>query len=406
MEIGIVGAGIGGLVAALGLQRDGHGVAVFERAHQPGAIGAGLSLFGNSFAALDAVGLGGVVRPLTGGDASLFRAGQRDPSGRWLTILPPAAVALLRVVHRAELHRGLLTALRPGTLRPGTEASVAPDGSPVLTVAGNRLHFDLVIAADGINSRARAALGLDPGLRYSGYTAWRGVTRGPVKLNGDAGETWGRGCRFGIVPLPDGRVYWFATQNLPPETVFVDGRAELLKSFGDWHAPIRELLEDTDPEALLRHDVSDLARPLESFVRRRTILLGDAAHAMTPDLGQGAGQAIEDAAAITLLLRESMNGGGCGAAGPDTGNPDAASPGAAALDAAVRAYDSSRRPRSQRIARRSRVAGQVGQWEQPVAVAVRDAVLRAIPGRLAGEAALRVQQWEGPAASTRGRPVF
>ncbi|MBX3093246.1 MAG: FAD-dependent monooxygenase [Cryobacterium sp.] len=372
MRIGIIGAGIGGLVAALALQRDGHGVTVFERQQRPGAIGAGLSLFGNAFTALDAVGVGELVAPLTSKDVAMLAAGQRRPSGRWLVRMPPDASASLRVLHRADLHDALSSALRSGTLRPASEATVATDGSPTLMAAGSSESFDLVIAADGIRSDARRSLGLDPGVRYAGYTAWRGVTRTAVNVHGEAGETWGRGRRFGVAPLPDGRVYWFATQTLPPGTEFEDERQAILDRFGDWHDPIGELVEATDPSAVLRHDIHELARPLASFVRGRTILLGDAAHAMTPDLGQGAGQAIEDAASIALLLRRHK------------------------VDDAVRIYDRVRRPRSQAIARRSRTAGRIAQFSAPLAAHLRDTALTLAPARIVGSAVHRVQTWTPP----------
>ncbi|AIY00698.1 FAD-binding monooxygenase [Arthrobacter sp. PAMC 25486] len=370
MKIGIIGAGIGGLVAALWLQRDGHQVDLFEQQARPAAIGAGLSLFGNSFDALDAVGLGSLVRRVTSGEAAAFKAGQRSPSGAWMVVLPPKATASLRAVHRAALHNALTEALTPGTLHLGADAAVSPEGAPEITVNGGTGHFDLVIAADGINSAARQALGLDPGLRYAGYTAWRGVTDGPFDLGREAGETWGRGERFGMVPLPDGRVYWFATANLPPETRLADDRAELLCRFGSWHQPIAALLENTAPDAVLKHDIRDLATPLPSYGRGRTLLLGDAAHAMTPDLGQGAGQAIEDAAAIVLLAREGRLG--------------------------LPSYDKARRRRSQLIASRSRVMGRVGQLSSPFAAGLRDAALRLVPGSVVGAAAVKFQAWAPP----------
>lgn len=398
MRIGIIGAGIGGLVAALGLQRDGHDVTVFERQERPGVAGAGLSLFANSFAALDAIGLADLVLPLTSQDAPMLRSGLRTPSGRWSVLVPAGAATSVRALHRTDLHAALVGALLPGSLRTGVEASVRSDGSATVAVrgpgeghddghdergrdeSGHDEPCDLVVAADGIQSRARAALGLDTGVRYAGYTAWRGVTRSPVDVGGEAGETWGRGKRFGVVPLPDGRVYWFATQTLPPGTTSADEQQEVLRQCGSWHDPIRALVEATDTRDVLRHDVCDLRRPLRSYAKGATILLGDAAHAMTPDMGQGAGQAIEDAATLVLLLRATGASDGPGIAQVTGG------------------YDRARLARSQQIARRSRAAGRIGQLSSPVAVGVRDTAMRISPARLAVSAAARLQRWQPPEA--------
>lgn len=376
MQIGIIGAGIAGLVAAAAMQRDGHEVRVFERRADSEAVGAGLSLFANAFGALEAMGLRGVVEPLTSPVIGEFKAGQRRPSGAWMVVMPPAAIASLRAVHRSDLHRALVTDLAPGTLVLGREASVHPHGEAVITVDGAEQAFDLVVAADGIRSRSRARLGLDSGLRYAGYSAWRGVTEGTVDLGGEAGETWGRGRRFGVVPLPDGRVYWFATDNLPEGTVFGDEREAALERFAGWHAPIRQLIEATPRGAVLRHDIHDLAKPLSSFVKDKTVLMGDAAHAMTPDLGQGAGQGIEDAAALTLLLREVGTN--------------------SSLKDALLRYDRQRRARSQSVAQRSRAMGQVAQLGHPAAVLLRDLALQATPNTVIARGAQNVQAWSPP----------
>ncbi|GAA1316412.1 FAD-dependent monooxygenase [Leucobacter albus] len=375
MRIAVIGAGVGGLVAAAGLQADDHEVTVFERRASPSPDGAGLTLFSNAFEALDMLGLGDAVRAVSSDAIATMRAGQRHPSGSWLVTVPPSAVASLRSVHRVELHRALSGQLRDGTIRAGAAARVASGGSPSVTVGTRTEQFDLVVVADGARSANRAALGMDPGLRYAGYTAWRGVTSEPVDINGEAGETWGRGQLFGIVPLPDGRVYWFGTLNTAPGTTFADEHEAVTRHFAGWHAPIHHCLAATHPAAVIRHDIYDLARPLDTLARGRTVLLGDAAHAMTPNLGQGAGQGIEDAATLALLLRDTRP---------------------SELGAALARYSTLRQKRTRAIMQRSRMAGRVAQASGPVAAALRNTALRLTPGRVLGAVSQRLHSWPRP----------
>ncbi|QQB63301.1 NAD(P)-binding protein [Kytococcus sedentarius] len=162
MRIGIIGGGIGGLTAAVALQSDGHTVTVYERRADAGAVGTGLTLFGNAFAALDAIELGDLVREVSSTAVGRLRSGQRQPSGRWLVALPPSDAPGVRSLHRSDLHQALVTRLAPGTLRLGEAARVSEDGAPIVTVNRNEEQFDLVVAADGIRGEARARWGLDP----------------------------------------------------------------------------------------------------------------------------------------------------------------------------------------------------------------------------------------------------
>ncbi|MBM2615619.1 FAD-dependent monooxygenase [Actinoplanes sp. LDG1-06] len=345
-RVAIIGAGIGGLTTAIGLQRHGWDVTVFERSAANSPAGAGLSLFGNAFRAFDVVGVGDAVREIAGSPPRL-PAGQRRRDGRWLATMPLESLRDMRVVHRADLHRVLSAALEPGTVRFGETVEEVPGG------------FDLVVAADGLRSGMR-----DTAIRYSGYTSWRAVTNRPVELDG-AGESLGRGERVGLAPLPDGRVYWFGVASLPAGTHFADEYAEVRRRFDGWHSPVPQVLDAVDPAALVRTDVYELARPLTSFVRGNVVLLGDAAHAMTPDLGQGAAMAVEDAATLTHLL---------------TTMP---------LSAALPAYDASRRPRTRAIARKARAMGRLLQSRSPL----RDLVLRFTPTGVVTRQLESVEGW-------------
>lgn len=149
----------------------------------------GLTLFGNAFAALDTTGLGELVRSISSDAAGKLRSGQRQPSGRWLVSLPPSDAPSVQSLHRADLHQALVNRLGSDTLLPGRSVRVAPDGTSVVSVDGREKDFDVVIAADGLRSKARKRWGLDRRLRYAGYAAWRGVTASRGHLADEGGET-------------------------------------------------------------------------------------------------------------------------------------------------------------------------------------------------------------------------
>jgi 2-polyprenyl-6-methoxyphenol hydroxylase-like FAD-dependent oxidoreductase len=165
------------------------------------------------------------------------------------------------------------------------------------------------------------------------------------------------------MPLSDGRVYCYAAAPVDPGGRAGDELAELVRLFGTWHEPIPGLLAMARPEDVLRHDVAELAAPLPSFHRGRIALLGDAAHSMTPNLGQGACQALEDAAVISRL-----------AAGTE---PDA-------VAGMLARYTAARLPRATDVVRWSRRAATMTTWASPPAVAFRNTVTR-LTGRLAPE---------------------
>ncbi|MDN6707297.1 FAD-dependent monooxygenase [Corynebacterium glyciniphilum] len=359
MRIAVIDAGIAGLVAAAGLQKAGHEVAVFERRSNSDAVGAGLTLFGNAFEALDLVGLGDTVRGVSSAAIASMRAGQRSPSGGWLTTAPASATGSMRSVHRQDLHRALTDSLVPGTLHTGSPATVDPSGGPHIVLDHDTARVDpvdLVIVADGIHSPNRRVLGLDTGLHYVGYTAWRGVTSEPVDIHDEAGETWGRGQIFGIVPLPDNRIYWFGTLNCPSGTIYPEEHAEVRRRFAGWHPPIQDCIAATPPGDLMRHDIYDLLTPLTSLTKRRTVLIGDAA-------------------TLTVLLR-------------------GVSP--SSLGAALNTYTELRHARTTSIMQRSRWAARAAQASHPLLAGLRDMALRLTPGGVLGAANRRMHRWPRP----------
>ncbi|MFF5533556.1 FAD-dependent monooxygenase [Streptomyces cinerochromogenes] len=376
----VVGGGIGGLAAALGLRRIGWEVRVVERAATLADAGAGISLHANGLRALDAVGVGAEVRAAA---RPQYTGGTRTPSGRWLarmdgTLLERELGSPIVGIPRAVLHRLLRAALPAECLLVGETVHTldlsAPDrvGVPL----GDRvLDADLVVAADGVHSRLRGLLCPDhPGPVYGGSTVLRAITDGPVEVRTDFELTWGPGVEFGHSGFADGRAEWHAVLNAPPGVRHTDPLGVLRERFRDWHEPIPALLAATRPEAVLHHDIHELLTPLPAFTAGRVALLGDAAHAMTPHLGQGACQALEDAATLAAAL---------------AGEPS--------VGAALARYDAERRPRAQSVARAARQAGRMGQQlSHPLAVALRDTGLRLAPSRATMRAILRHADWTPP----------
>ncbi|HWM06617.1 MAG TPA: FAD-dependent monooxygenase [Actinophytocola sp.] len=363
----IVGGGIGGLAAAAGLVRAGWSVRVLEQAAGFTEVGAGISLWPNAFRALAAVGMTSGLEEGRIGVAG----GLRDWRGRWIVRMDDADQAKEHtagavVAHRARLLAELLDLVPARCRLSGTRVrGVRRDGErAVVEHDGGELAADLVVGADGVRSVVRGALWPDAEPpRYSGHTAWRLVLPRPGIL-ADAGaqawaETWGPGGVFGLFPMPGDQIYSYATATVPPGGHASDGElAEVRRRFRDWCDPIPAVLAAARPDQVLRNDIYHLP-PLASYVSGPVVLLGDAAHAMTPNLGQGGCQALEDAATLTILL---------------VAEPD--------LEVALRRYDELRRPRTQDLYRRSLLGGRVSHLRAAPARVARNALLRALPRSL------------------------
>ncbi|WP_137991580.1 FAD-dependent monooxygenase [Streptomyces vilmorinianum] len=398
----VVGAGIGGLAAALGLRHTGWEVTVVDRAPVRDDAGAGISLAANGLRALDALGVGPAVRAAARGQ---YTGGTRTPDGSWLarmdgTALERALGTPIVGIPRATLHRLLRAALPTEALIVGAEVTGLDRSAPgrvrvhirtradasASTHGGTHLDADLVVAADGVHSRTRAALFPGhPGPVHSGSTVLRALTRRPLDLPTDFEITWGHGAEFGHIAFADGRAEWHAVLNSPAGIRHTDPLGEVRRRFSGWHDPIPALLDTTHAEDVLHHDIHELATPLPSFVAGRVALLGDAAHAMTPNLGQGACQALEDAVVLAAALARE----------PDT-------------DTALGSYDAQRRPRAQAVALAARKAGRMGQQlSGRAAVAVRNTALRLAPSGATVRMILRHADWTPPALPARpsGAPL-
>jgi len=307
MKVAVIGGGIAGLCAAVALERIGVDAEIFERSSSIQEIGAGLSLWPNATFALQELGL---LEPCERAGSRVHRIGLRDPGGReWASVESSGHATPALCLDRPALLSVLLAAVDPERIHVshGCESvSLEAEGSRKPRVHledGRTLEFDAVIGADGMGSVVRRFVtGRVERPVYRGYLIWRGVADvlPAAYAAGDITEAWGKGERFGIMPIGDGKVCWYATRN-QPDTASPQGKAEILERFGGWHAPIAEVVAATRESAIVRTPALD--RPTTwRWARGRVVLIGDAAHPMTPNLGQGTCQAVEDALALSRLL--------------------------------------------------------------------------------------------------------
>ncbi|MGE7384051.1 FAD-dependent oxidoreductase [Streptomyces sp. NPDC004126] len=338
----VVGAGVGGLATAIGLRRAGWSVRVLEGRAALERYGTAFGIHPTAQSALDRLGLGEALRARA---LPYRRAHIRRPDGRVLAALP-----LERVERKAG--RPELLVARPHLIDALLAELGRLGGADV--EYGQRLtdprtlDADLVVGADGINSSVRTAhFGTRSGVRAVGTVAWIGIAGFET---GIYGETWGDGRFFGMTPVEPGRTNWYAA--VPEATT----AGELRAAFEGWHDPVPQVLAETDPATWIRYEMRHLHPALPAFVTGdRIALVGDAAHAMTPNLGQGACTALLDAEALTRAV---------------------AAHGRTGLPAALRAYDAERRRSAQRVALGSRTLHRFVTTRRP---ALRDALIGLLP---------------------------
>jgi len=364
MKIAIIGAGIGGLGTALSLQRLGLEVTVYEAAKAIKPIGAGIGLAANAMKALEQLG---IAQNVMARGRPLVSLRMLDDQGKIISdqnteLMDKMERGKNLVIHRAALHEVLLEHLKPETLICGKKCSGIKQYEDEVSVRfsdGTEIVAHLIIAADGIHSTIRKQLIPTSVPRFAGYTCWRAVIENPgTSINHSvSAETWCKQGRFGISPLTNNKIYWYACikthQNNPQmQNMTPTG---LASHFSGTQAPIQDLLNATRVDQLIWNDILDL-KPLKRFVYGNVVLLGDAAHATTPNMGQGACQAIEDAVVLGQCLQQNGQ-----------------------LQNALKAYEKRRISRTKKIMQLSRFLGWVSHWQQPFWCNLRNSIFRIMP---------------------------
>ena len=366
MNVNIIGGGIGGLAAAVALQRRGFDAHVYEAAARLEPAGKGIWVPTNAMLVLDRLGLGGAVAER---GVELKRIEVRDKRSGVLQAIDLGEVQAhfgrtTVSILRAELQAVLAEALRGGTLHLGKQCErVRSDenGAVALFEDGTEVSGDVLIGADGIRSVVRETVVPSVALRYAGQTCYLGLAEGklPPELARTVWEVWGGKCRFGVSAVAEDRAYWFAPITAPEGAEEVDDvTAYLSDLYADFPAPIPDVIQRTPASEVIRIDLHDFV-PIKRWSKARVVLVGDAAHATTPNLGQGGAQAIEDAYVLAeALARETT------------------------VEGAFAAYKRVRQPKAKRIVRTAWWLGQLAHAKAPWVKGLRNAALRLTPDRV------------------------
>jgi 2-heptyl-3-hydroxy-4(1H)-quinolone synthase len=356
----VVGGGIGGLAVAGLLSRLGVGVDLWERTPEWKPVGAGIMLAFNAMTVMKALGVDETLRAR---GMAFATGGVTTENGTFLANADMRPLAEKHgpslAIHRAALHAVLVDAARDVRVKRGcTVDALTQDGDAAAATCsdGTTERYALVIGSDGIHSRVRELLFGNIPTRYSGYRCWRGVVADIPGVEGTV-EMWGRGRRLGMVRVGEGQLYFFATLNAParaedPEAGRVKRFRENYGMFGGQAPALLASLSDDTP--LIHGDIDEVWAP--QWHKGNAVLLGDAAHAMTPNFGQGAAMALEDALILVQHLWAAPR-----------------------ISDALTAYAQERMPRVKAVQDGARQFGQLSQLENGLVRSMRDVVLKMTP---------------------------
>ncbi len=364
MRIGILGAGIGGLAAALACQQAGIDFELFDHAENPLSGGVALTLWANGLGALKELG---AFQQGMDWLHSIHEGSLRTDKNENLYKLPldwmQSTYGYKPVcVRRSELVTRLYNTLQAPTIhRMHCEDVTLTDAAGVMVrfSEGPREEFDGVIAADGIHSIVRRRF-IEDSLRTVDYTAWRGIAIDAEVPAASMGEYMGPGMRFGYATINKSSTYWFATVNdrllpLGPKTSWEN----IADRFSTFPKIVQSCIESTPTQAVLRSSLQ-YVHPCTPMAKETVGLIGDAAHAITPNLGLGAGLALEDARFLLRALKY--------------GQP---------IQQVLLRYEQNRSNRVARIARFTRWLGQGMQLENRRLVQLRNHAIRRVPNTVA-----------------------
>jgi 2-polyprenyl-6-methoxyphenol hydroxylase-like FAD-dependent oxidoreductase len=370
----IVGGGISGIATALALKKVGLTVSIYEKKSQNSLVGSGIILSGNVIATLDYLD---VLAPVLSQGITSDRFLILDHHGKPITtIQSKQKYPLFIFIHRNELIDILFEAL--------TDKHIYYDKRLVFFTTDHKksqLYFedgtivktDYLLGCDGVHSMVRTQLFPNKQLRYAGYTCWKGIVEQPPEFYTTVpSETWGPKGRFGIIPLSKNRFYWYALKNAEPNNLQHKTwkTKDIVSNFADYHDPIPQLIGSTSEELITHRDIYDL-ESLYQYVYDRILLLGDAAHAATPNFGQGDSLAVEDAVFLAKCYQQVKN-----------------------LERAMQRFEKGRLSQAKRVIQESWMYGKIAQIDTPFICTIRNQMMKWTPASFHQSRLDALQNWE------------
>ncbi len=363
MTIDIIGAGIGGLTTAIALEQKGIKTRIFEQAEKIKPVGAGIILASNAMQIFEKLGLKKSIEE-HGNPISSMNITKAN-----LTPISKVDLSFFEKKHKVKniaIHRGILQQLLINELKsPIIKLNhrlkkVDFDNKKYLLTFenGEQIQSSTLIGADGLNSVVRQNLFPNNTLRNAKQICWRGVTnfKLPLKYKHELNEAWNKTDRFGFVQIAEDKVYWYALKS------FKNNKNEfeinnIQTYFKNYDPIINRIIATTNEKQINIAEILDL-KPTKNWYKENVCLIGDAAHAATPNMGQGACQAIEDAYVLSQLLTKY-----------DTNH-------------AFQEFQRLRLPKAHQVVKVSWMIGKISHLSNPILIKFRNLLMRLTPTSL------------------------
>ncbi len=366
MKVTVIGAGIGGLTTTIALKQKGFEVEIFEATPKFKKAGSGINLALNAMQVYKRLGLYNEILKLGSYTNKMAITDEK---------LKPLSVIDLKqfekkhnvksvAIHRADLHQILLDNLSDTSIHLGKKLKSLQQTESEINLQfedGTTHKSNILVGADGIHSKVRNSIFSNTKLRTAKQICWRGIANInlPEKYQTELHEPWGKGKRFGFVAINKNEYYWYALANYKKDYRAEYSGMDLVDFYSGFHPIIGRIIKATPKESILTNEMIDL-KPIDSWYKKSVCLVGDSAHATTPNLGQGACQAIESALVLANCLAKHKS-----------------------IANAFAAYQSIRIKKAIDVVNTSWRIGKMAHLENSLAIKLRNFVLRITPQKIA-----------------------